>query len=291
MAGSLRFQSAGFTLIEAIMVMVITGIVAGMVAVFIQKPVEGYFDAVRRAELSDVADTALRRLSRDIGRAVPNSVRLTSASGNPYIEFLPTSDGGRYRAEGTSTTQCAAAGDALDFAAADTCFEILGPAMTFTAGDQIVIFNLGIAGADVYSGNTAAADVRRAYNGSTGSPVQAVVMTSAAPLPFESPSKRFQVVPAADLAVSYGCVGAGASATGDGTGQLIRHSAYGINAAQTAPPSGGQTAVLADNVSRCSIDYAAGVTQRSGLVSIELELRKADESVSLYHEIHVSNVP
>jgi MSHA biogenesis protein MshO len=39
----------GFTLIEMIMVIVITGILAGMVAVFIAKPVEGYADSVRRA--------------------------------------------------------------------------------------------------------------------------------------------------------------------------------------------------------------------------------------------------
>ena len=40
---------AGFTLVEAIMVIVITGILAGMVAVFIKAPVDGYVDSVRRA--------------------------------------------------------------------------------------------------------------------------------------------------------------------------------------------------------------------------------------------------
>ena len=57
---------AGFTLVEAIMVIVITGILAGMVAVFIKAPVDGYVDSVRRAELTDAADTALR-LSRALG--------------------------------------------------------------------------------------------------------------------------------------------------------------------------------------------------------------------------------
>ena len=62
----------GFTLIEMIMVIVITGVIAGMVAVFIKGPVDSYFDMARRAELTDIADTAMRRMTRDIRLALPN---------------------------------------------------------------------------------------------------------------------------------------------------------------------------------------------------------------------------
>jgi MSHA biogenesis protein MshO len=82
----------GFTLIEAIMVIVITGILAGVVAVFITRPVQGYVDSVRRAELTDVADVALRRIGRDVRLALPNSLRV---SGNSCIEFIMTKGGGR----------------------------------------------------------------------------------------------------------------------------------------------------------------------------------------------------
>lgn len=40
-----RQFARGFTLVEAIVVIVITGVIAGMVAVFIRTPVEGYMDA------------------------------------------------------------------------------------------------------------------------------------------------------------------------------------------------------------------------------------------------------
>jgi Tfp pilus assembly protein PilV len=56
-------RTAGFTLIEAIIAIVITGILGAVVAVFISKPIQGYFDSVRRAELTDQADVALRRIS------------------------------------------------------------------------------------------------------------------------------------------------------------------------------------------------------------------------------------
>src|SRR5450830_1646401 len=97
----------GFTLIEVIMVIAIIGIIAGMVAVFITKPVQGYIDTVRRAELTDAADVALRRLTRDVRLALPNSLRTTAGG----FEFIMTKAGGRYRDENDGST----AGNVLSF--------------------------------------------------------------------------------------------------------------------------------------------------------------------------------
>ncbi|TAN77825.1 MAG: type II secretion system protein, partial [Gallionella sp.] len=62
-----------------VMVIVITGIIGSMVAVFIKAPVQQYFDVARRADMTDTADTALRRITRDLRLALPNSVRVTGA--------------------------------------------------------------------------------------------------------------------------------------------------------------------------------------------------------------------
>src|SRR3972149_923622 len=70
----------GFTLVEAVMVIVLTGIIAAVVAVFIQGPVQGYFDTVRRSQASDVADFALRRIARDMQTALPHSMPSTHAN-------------------------------------------------------------------------------------------------------------------------------------------------------------------------------------------------------------------
>src|SRR2546427_4793105 len=69
-------RERGVTLIEMVIVISITAIIAGAVSVFISRPVEGYADAARRAEMSDIADTALRRMTRDLDR---KSTRLNSS--------------------------------------------------------------------------------------------------------------------------------------------------------------------------------------------------------------------
>ena len=114
---------------------VITGIIVSMMALFGRGQVDAYIDVGNRAELSDAADTTLRRVARELQAALPNSVRL---SGN-FLEFVPIHDGGRYRAELNST----GGGNILDFTSStDTSFDVLGPPVTIPAGDQLVIFNL-----------------------------------------------------------------------------------------------------------------------------------------------------
>ncbi|NMM28409.1 MAG: type II secretion system protein [Glaciimonas sp.] len=271
-------RQRGFTLIEAIMVITITGILAGVVAIFIRTPVQSYFDVERRAEMTDTADTALRRIGRDVRLAVPNSVRDVGAS--PLcLEYLPTVSGGRYRAE--------APGTALDFSAATATFDVLSPLNPVPAvGDQLVIYNLGIPGADAYSGiNRATIAAPFAAN--------SITLTAATQFPFASPGNRFQVIPAAEQAVFYVCSGTGIDAAGNGNGALYRLSHYGINAAAPAacPAIPANTPMLAQNVSDCNFIYTVGVTQRNSLVSMRIAITKNNETVTLYHEVHVSNVP
>lgn len=300
-------NQSGFTLVEMIIVMVITGIIGGMVAIFLNAPVKQYTDSARRAELTDIADTAFQRMLRDIRTAVPNSVRI-NAGNTTYIEFIPTKAGGRYRANDVGGTLCAAVtgntnGDALSFTAADTCFAIIGPAISFSsAGDWIVVGSTQSNGQLPYQ-NTSAG-VLRSYAGSPGAQ-QIVKLTSASPSEFPPSaalaSQRFQVVDGATEAVTYACVNK----------QLMRYWNYGFLPGTTppAPPittsqpiqnpvSAPLSAMLASNVTYCNFDYSAvnTVNQRDGLVGITLQITETDESgnpetVSLYEEVHVNNAP
>ena len=277
----LRRRERGFTLLEAVLVIALTGIVAAMVGVFVRQPINAYVDQGRRAELGDSADTALRKASRELARSLPNSVRV-DPSGR-FIEFFPVKDSGRYRAAPAAD----GSGDFLDFdTVGDDTFEVLGPTVAAATGDELVVYNLGLPGADAYTGET-----RRPLL-AFGSALASLHFSAAAgPFPFPSPGNRFQIVGAP---VTLACAPGAA-----GTGSLRRYSGYGVFAAQpvnaAAAPLAGlggiDNSVLADKVSACSFAFSAGASARTGLVTMRLTLESGGEQISLLHQAHVDNSP
>ena len=272
-------RERGVTLIEMIIVISITAIIAGAVSVFISRPVEGYADAARRAEMSDIADTALRRMTRDLRTALANSIRITCvpscgpADSVYYLEYLQGGGGGRYRAEYDS----GGLGDILNFTAVDASFDVIGTMPALAAGDSIVIYNLASSGT---TANAYVGDNRGAYSSNTAS---TITLAPAWKFPFSSPGKRFNVV---QYAVTYVC--------NPTTRELRRYWNYGIVDPQPIPPAGGSNALLASNVAACSFTYAnTGAAQRTGVVALSLQIQESgsNDSIQLFQQVHVTNVP
>lgn len=297
----------GFTLIELITAMVLTGILAAAAAVFLRVPIAGYFDVARRTALTDIADLAVRRFSRDVQTALPNSVRVAGACTGLtpcYLEYLEVRTGGRYREEpsGGATICPAGAGaytDTLQIGSADTCFRSLGPVpdlaniVTGGAGDFMVVYNLGpgFAGADAYaSSGVTGGNKSRILAAAAGAGNENRLDFQSLAFPLASPDRRFHVVSGP---VTYVCI----PSPLPGVGTLTRQWGYAISAGQGTPPVGGSSALLANGVTGCSFTYNPSVVAlRNGIVSVRLELTQTDpagtpERVTLLTQVHVSNVP
>ena len=303
----------GVSLVELVVVIVIIGIVLAAI-VYFTLPVRQAVDLSVRAELSDIADNALQRIGREVRLALPNSVRVaTFAPGNQeFVEFLPIRTAGRYRGDSGSVAggvNCppdgvaAPAADQLSFdGVADTCFKTIGTVSdlaSITTNDFIVFNNYGpnFTGQNAYATGGTLNRVKVGAVSNEGTRVRfSFAATAFDRTLHDSTGKRFFVIVGnangLPEPVTYEC--------NRNTGQLIRRWGYTMQETQSSPPAfagaGAAAALIATNVSDCHFDYAANVAPQIGLLTIRLTLARnvssgSPETISLYHAIHVSNVP
>lgn len=296
-------RARGFNLIELVISIVVTGIVVAGLAYFVF-PVRQAADIATRADLTDIADTALQRIGRDVRLALPNSVRTTTSGGAVYVEFLAVRTAGRYRAEGGGAaggTNCPnddpslapPGNDQLSFdSVADSCFKTIGKlpdGASVTPSDYLVLNNYGpgFAGQDAYSAGPPAnrAQITSVDTSEAGRDRVAFAATTFQRTLHDSPGRRFFITSGP---VSYVCDPV--------LGTITRYWGYPIAAAQPTAFGTGSTAVIATKVSACDLDYAPNISPQIGLLTMRLRLSAPTssgvaETVSLYDAIHVNNVP
>ena len=278
---SARHTARGFTLVEVVMVIAVTGVLFAVVGRFIVQPIQGYMATVARAGLVDTADLSLRRIGRDLAIALPNSVRVT-ASGLG-LELIPTTGAARYATEGSNP---------LNFGTLATSFDLVGPPLTVTASQQLVFYNLGpnVTGSNAYADNSSAATQalsnRRTATNAAGA-ASTITLSSLAGLPVGDRAPPYRVI-AVTTPVTYRCDLA--------AGTLKRYQGYGFVATQPDPPGSGSNAVLATGVTACRFSIEGTlVAARAALVNLQLTLSgntsTNTESVSLQHAVYVNNQP
>lgn len=280
----------GFSLVELIVVVVLLGVLAGGGGLLILQPIEAYDDQVRRQQLVDQGEMALRQIARDVRRALPNSVRVASVGAGFAVEMVNTVDGARYRDEvgGEFTT----VNDTLEFSASDSDFNLLGffnTSSPFAAGRRLVIYNTSAAG--IY--NDAALNNNPGIVTTAGTTLSLSTVTPAT----EDPEHRVNMIPAFQFAqqspgqrvfvidgpTSYVCDPA--------TNQIVRYSNYAFSTAQPTPPVGGTSGVVISQLSGCNMTYSPGTSQRGGILTVEITITDSGESINLLHQIHVMNLP
>ncbi len=289
--GANERRAQGFSLVELIIVIVISGILATGLTSFIAQPIQGYTDLARRATLVNAADNALRRMARDVHSALPNSIRVSGS----VLEMINVVDGGRYRDDpppGDPTKQ-------LEFNKADTEFNLLGQfnsiARPFVYTNQrLVIYNVGVPGADAYQGTNVitpstttiaiAADAAFPASGAEDH----ITLSAGFQFSYASPTQRIYLV---DTPISYVCSGS----------NLYRYTGYPIAAGQNTTDvalmtAGATRAQVSDQINSCTFTYQPGTSQRAGLLTLALKLRQtlpdgSTEDVQLLHQVHVDNTP
>lgn len=311
-------KTKGFTLIELVIVMVLAGILSVAVSVFIARPISAYASVASRASLVDAADMTLRRMSRDIQSAVPNSLRVKTVGNRSAIEMVNIVEGMRYRAT--------PAGPYLDFSAPITNFHVIGQFQfaipngtnpgnpTCIANNcRLVVYNTGAntggaipsdnpaPGVNVYS--TVAAPPCAGCNPPPGSvtitPVGTsvtltnpgsegnVLMSSGVQFALPSTRQRIDIV---DTPVTYLC---DVSANQQ---NITRYSNYTITPVQptdpaVAPLNSATAAQLTGNVTACGFTYSPGTPQRNGVISMSITLTNGGETITLMRQVEVNNVP
>jgi len=282
-------RHSGFTLIELIVTLTISVVVVSFVAVFISTPVQGFTDQARRSRLVDAADSALQRMSRDVRRALPNSVRTAASGGGVALELLSSVDGARYREQPPGSPA-----QRLDFTAADGAFNVIGPftqiAKPFSStAHYLAIYNVGVPGADAYelANVITPPGTQIDITSDVFAGEDRVTLSGPFQFAFGSPTKRIYLL---DGPISYICDPL--------AGMLTRYTGYAIAQNHAARDSaaellaaGAAASVMADRVTGCAFSYAPGTAERAGMLTLDLSIGEQGETISLLAQVHVDNVP
>jgi MSHA biogenesis protein MshO len=269
--------------------MSVSTIVVAFAAMFVSVPVQGFMDQSRRVRLVDAAESAVQRMKRDVRRALPNSVRVTTNGSVVALELIGTIDGARYRAQPPG-----GAAAMLEFSAADDSFNVIGdfaqtPKPFSSTTSFLSVYNVGVPGADAYElanvitpAGTQIDIVDAALPGE-----DRITLSPAFQFAWGSPGQRIFLV---DGPVSYLCDSASET--------ISRYSGYAIAAAHSSRDSaaellaaGAISDVVADRIGACSFSYSPGTAERSGVLTIEVQVTEDGETVNLLVQSHVANTP
>lgn len=261
----------GFTLVELVAVIVLLGVIGAATTQFIRSSVGIYQDTARRDALTQMGRFAVERVSRELRRALPGSIRVNNQASMHCVEFMPIQAASNYLGK-VSEAPAISSVTAVDFN------------YVFTVGDKLAIYT--IENNDVYAaGSQAIANISSATAGSGGQ--QTISLSSANQFPQESPSTRFYII---NQYVSF-------CAT---NGRLIRYEYATSSASQPSPPVGGVILAEAIRLQNQSgnvvnvFEFLPGTLQRAGIIRLNFNFRDdvvTDEWVQFSQDVSIRNTP
>lgn len=238
-------RARGFTLLEMVVAITISGILMASVALIISRPVEAYNEQSRRNELIDASNRVGRMLGSDLAKALPNSVRIRNFANTSVVQMLEVTDVLYYQVEPPIPTAAQAA-VGLNFTG-DTRFQAYG---SYTQ-DSLLVVNDTTGGAYANTGVISpppTPNVTRVFGTYTLDFSPAFTFTSGS-----SPTNRMFAVRGP---ITYVC--------NRTTGQVTRFAGHARDPAVPADESaaqlnsaGTQSSVIATGITACAVQCAA----------------------------------
>ena len=296
----MKRRVSGFTLVEFVMVIVITSILSSIIFRMLILPIHAFDDMARRSELVSLAESALLQMSRDLKSAVPNSVRIAQQGGIYSVELLRVTASGRYRYAADAfnkdnLNKGALYNDGLNNnkgvlspGSLDSAFNILTSVGSIGSDSRIVINSknteaLYAAAESGLGGIITPLSTVLTVNLKKGISEEKNIQLSRA-FQFDrdgqgSPRKWFYV---SDTAITYRC--------DLSTGKILRYVNYPVTSLHSlSVPKNAESNIVVNSVSHCDFSYNEGATSVVGLVTLLLTLSDDKERISVVRQVPIHN--
>lgn len=271
----------GFTLVEIVVTMLISVIMALGMVTFISDTVDGVLSSGNRNKLTSSGRTVVDRLALELHNAVPNSIRATAAtaSGDQCLEYIPFVAASNY----VNAPFTGSGGDEFEVVDFNPALAYVSP-----AGVQAVIYPDDTS--ELYTGGTPGPrSLVYAITDTGGADGKVTVyLDSTHRFSRRSPVDRIYI---ANEPVSFCLEG----------NNLYRYQDYGFQATQcdtdtaaclpTTVPDRQLISDTIDNTGLTAFTILPATLRRNAIISMTFNFTSEGDVVRLKHEVMMRNVP